>query len=131
MAGCHLDPKQAFSLIFGYTDRYLEFVQNLNAAAGSNVLRGTAVPADEVWVVTSMLCFNSNNACTAVDMGVYDGSLDYFAVRVKALAKATPLYIHPHLVMKEGDQASTTLRGCTLNDNIYLHVLGYKMKLTQ
>jgi len=131
MAGCHVQPEQMFNLIWGYNGQYLERVEVANATAGKNVLLGTEVPPGELWVVTGLVARDESNVVTSGAVGVYDGSEYVHAGYTADPARRVPITYSGLLPMVEGDKASATFWGCTLNDDLDLWIVGYKMKLAQ
>jgi hypothetical protein len=131
MNGCHVQPEQFFNLIFGYHDRYVDMASENVPVAGTRALFGTAVPSDEVWVVTCAVAFNATRATSFIDLGVAVGAAHYVGGRVQAGgAGVSPVLAGP-MVMKNGDKLVTDIGGCLVGDWIYLFGLGYKMKITQ
>lgn len=131
MDGCHVKPEQIFNLIWGYNDQYFEVVSDLTADAGTNILLGTQVPDDELWVVTSVATYNNTNKPGASMVGVLKGG-DYNVLNSDApSAKSVAVTWSGLATMVKDDRAFAILTGCTANDDIYLYAHGYKMKLAQ
>lgn len=110
-----------------YIDRYFQLAFNANAAAGTNLLVSTTVPAGEVWRVTLVSMYNWNTACTRLSLWLHDPTLSIqFAIDMAPVA-IRPLVYSGELVLKAGDYIRAVFTGCVLNDNIYLGLNGYKM----
>ena len=118
------------ALLFGYTDRYADQTVNTSAAAGTNALVLTTVPAGEVWVVFSIAAFDANSATTTILTGARLGAVEHYLTS-KATPAASELVLWTgQIVLKAGDYLFGVFYGCTLNDDLYLTACGYKMKVT-
>ena len=118
------------NLLWGYYDRLVDQQVNLNAAAGVNFLNHPAVPAGEVWVVTGCSAVDVNTA-TRIQLGMTCGAAapvvyDYGTPMAGSWV-ATPAI---NIVLKAGDLMWTLFVACTLNDDIYSNIWGYKMRVT-
>lgn len=126
-----VQPEQMFNLIFGYNAQYLERAFTLNAGGANVFLFGAAVDPDEVWVVTAMGAFNNSRNPSSIALGVNDGS-DYINVQYKTSPGTGGIVSYQGLLpMKQGDKAFAYFKGCVSTDDLYLDLVGYKMKLTQ
>lgn len=115
--------------LFGYHDRYAERVSDLNAAAGTNILQGTAVPAGEVWVIQSIRGVNVNSIPTLVELRVQSATImAVLEIATPAAANESVLWSGA-IFIKEADRTSARFEGCVLNDDLYLDIWGYKMKV--
>ncbi len=112
--------------LIGYVDTYAERISDPNAAAGTNILIGTSVPANKLYVVTAVLTFNDNSAMGPVMLYRYTGSTTTGLKRVASLAVDDGLNWEGMLVLKEGETIRASLQGCTLNDDIYLDIQGWE-----
>lgn len=118
-------------IVWGYSDRWAQRVYVENATAGTNNLNTTDVPAGEVWVLQAMASKNENK----------DVAMDYTAVfngtQVKLKVHSLPgvntwVTLFPiGICLKEGDNARCRFLSCNLNDDLYLDVWGYKMKVAE
>lgn len=127
--GCHIKPEQFFNLIFGYYDRYIERKSTTTATAGTNTFSATAVPAGEVWVVTSVRAVNINTNNSEVEFGIYDGTSRKGFYRTLLPGANKDMMWNGHVYLKEADYIQAIFYGCTLNDDIYVDIFGYKMKV--
>ena len=117
-------------MLWGYTDRYAEEKSNLSCTAGANILTFSTVPAGEVWRVTALTWVNVNTACVPIAVQLADG-VNTWTVYVEAAGVAN-VYASRlvDITLKEGDCLRVAFYGCTLNDDIFAWVLGYKMAVT-
>lgn len=116
-------------LTWGYTDRWVEYVEDLNAAAGTNTLACAAVPAGYVYVLQAMISQNVNTI-TAHSKEVRGDSITAVLARDAAVAAGLTKELFPiGVALKAGDIARCRFIGCALNDDINLVVWGYKMKV--
>jgi len=98
----------------------------LSAAAGANLLTGAGPSAGEVWVVTGLSAYNDNNDEDGVFMGVFDGVNYNWLNSCGAVTAKTMLSWSGEIVLVNGDTPRCYHLGCTLNDDIYFFVYGYK-----
>jgi len=115
--------------LWGYTDRWNQEVSNLSAAAGSNTLTCTAVAAGYVHVLQGVTVVDLNSATTQAQIRLPMGSQNLYLLSNAGGAAGTRQSWQGQLTMKQGDTVQGILGGCTLNDDIYLAVWGYKMKI--
>jgi len=118
------------NLTWGYYDRYVEDLGNLNPGAGAYFKAGTAVPAGEVWVVNAIGFVNATGARGQVNlMGTWGGIICYLFSQV-APATGVPAIITGQFVLKAGDSVAVQQFGVIAGDDLYAYTLGYKMKVT-
>ena len=115
--------------LWGYTDRWVETVSELNAGAGANNIFTAAVPAGYVYVCNLCDCFNNTSASTRL-LGATDGTNNVILTQEAGIA-AGGITISGYcwVVLKEGDQMRARFTGCTAGDDLYLRVWGFKMKI--
>lgn len=117
-------------LTWGYTDRWHEVVAVANAAAGTNDLLTTAVPAGEVWILQTADCYNANSV-SGQSIAPTDGATVTILVQAVAVVVACITVTgFCHIALREGDQIRARFTGCILNDTLSLRVWGYKMAVT-
>jgi len=131
MPGCHVQPEQMFNLIWGYNAPYAERVSNLNAGAGANFLLGTIVPTGEVWVACSLTAYDANNNPTAITLGLFDNVGSYDLTRRAGPGVNVTIEWNGLAVASAGGKFYAYITGCVAGDDIYLDIVGYKMKLSQ
>lgn len=129
--GCHVKPEQMFNLIFSYYDQYLELLETDDAPAGAFALSGTAVPADEVWVVRFVTARNKITNPSQIRIGILEGATLYPFVEAVAPGANIFVELNGMLVLKEADKVRARFGGCVLGDDLEVNISGYKMKLTQ
>lgn len=114
-------------LIWGYSDRYVDSETDLSADAGTNNLSLTAVPAGEVWKVTSISAFDATSDITTLTLSVILGAVTHY-LKVEAITVASQLVLWSgELILKEGDYVGAAFYGCTALDDLYLTACGFKM----
>lgn len=118
-------------MVWGYSDVYHEALSDINVSAGTNTLVGATVPAGEVWVVTSIIAYNTTSANSFLSIIIYNGVTNYNLTRKKdAVANVVEQWIG-NVYLEEDDRVRIAFDGCTLNDDLYAFILGYKMKIAQ
>lgn len=120
---------QKLNLLWGYSDRYAERKVNTDAAAGTNTLDFTAVPAGEVWVVNSIAAVDQNSAITAIWITANLAGVNYFLLVQASPVAGTWYFWNGNIVMKAGDYIQVFFLGTVLNDDIDARACGYKMKV--
>ena len=114
---------------FGVNDRWAESASNLSAVAGTNTLESAAVPAGTLYVLQALTGLNANNICSMrfrVKSASIACTLTTFINQAAGVVAAND---YTGIVLAEGDQAQVVFDSCTLNDDLYLVVWGYKMKV--
>jgi len=115
------------SLVWGYTDRLADQESLADAAAGTNTLVHTTVPAGEVWVITGGSVIDAQTAATCSFLAVL-GGVGFFIYSYGTLTpwrySAMPAC---HFVLKAGDYVQSEFGSCVLNDDLVSNVWGYKM----
>lgn len=118
-------------LLWGFGGVVEEKVQDTGLDAGDNNLGGAAVPAGEIWVVTSASCLY---------VGTAPDKMRIYAV---GLASALPLLEETSVVsdvfcswsgtavLQEDDYVRLWVKGATAGDDAYLYYAGYKMKIAE
>lgn len=117
------------NMLWGYNGQVSETVFELNATAGTFTLTSTVVPSGEVHVIQALSAQNQNTDPTLIMIYATCGS---DTPRIKSQATpgiAIPIVWTGNVTLIEGDTLSAQFRGCTLNDDLYFWILGYKMKV--
>jgi len=117
-------------LAFEYASQVLGEVTTGTAAAGNNFLAGGAVPADYIWVITSMAVVDTVNGMSGARLGVLVGAVHKWAAMTGALAVRVGYSWAGQLILVEGDKPEAMCQGVTLNDDLYFYYFGYAMRLT-
>jgi len=115
---------------FGYNNRYWERQYTLNAAAGTNFLAGTAVPAGEIWVVTNLRGVNANTNVSALTLQAYDGSTTIVLANKLSPGINVDVIWSGQAFLKAGDYVQARFDSCVAGDDLYLDIMGYKMKVS-
>jgi len=104
-----------------------EAVIDLNAAAGTNTLNGTAVPAGQVWVITLGNCWNGNRGIN-MQLLIRDasGALHVFIDATSAGAGCYLVWTG-WLALYAGDYVRAIFFNCVLSDDIGYRVRGYTL----
>lgn len=114
-------------LHFSYSDQVLGQVVETNAAAGTNTLSGSSPAAGEIWVITAMEIHNTASAVNTARLAVRASSVNYWLAASPALAAKVGLSWSGVVILAYGDVPYAGMWGCTANDDLYFHYLGYKM----
>lgn len=130
MSGCHVQPEQAFNLIWGYNDRYFEYGYELNPAAADYTVTLTAVPAGEIWILQGVSAHDATTAKRIV-IFVSDGTTFMAIVDTTQDIVGRRVLTRGEWVLKEGDKVRIVFVSVTLGDDLYWQVWGYKMVLSQ
>ena len=112
--------------LVGYSDVYRQTVTDADAAAGSNTLDGTAVPASTLYVVTALSMYNATSTYTLAQLGVLSGGTFYPMHMAAGAAVNVGVMWRGRMILKEGEKIRAFFGGVTLNDNIHVHILGWK-----
>ena len=115
--------------LFSYKGQYLETKLTVSAGGVWEFCNGTAVPAGEVWVVTSLAAYNTKGVSTTVQLTVFDGATAYCLRTVPGLVQLTSLDWQGHTYLVEGDILSAAFQGTANLDVLYLGIHGFKMTL--
>ena len=120
---------QKLPLLWGYTSRLADRKSDTNAAAGTNTLTSSTPAAGEIWVVTHIAAEDVTSAITRI---VVYANMD--AVNLDLFTALSPggfatLDRQGQWILAAGDTIRAEFVGCTLGDDIYLTLLGYKMGL--
>jgi len=118
------------ALLWGYTDRYADSDSDLSAAAGTNVLSLTSVPAGEVWRVASIAAFDGSSNITTLILSLGLGGTTHYLASQPITAAGQLVLWTGDVTLKEGDSIVATFYGCVLNDDLFLSACGYKMDVS-
>jgi len=117
------------SVLWGYTDRYEEHEESMGPGVGNWDLTFSAVPAGEVWVVTSFAAYASTDGPDRIRVVAHCGS-DGIVLRQRAYSVAWDTVEMPgQVVLEAGDYLIATFDGCLIGDNLYANANGYKMSV--
>lgn len=130
-SGCHVKPEQIFSLIFGYSDRWTDWLGGTQSGAGNYVAYTTAPGSDEIFVVHVVFIRNTSGARGQAFIEARDGVETYVLNWDAGLARYETMLYSGSLVLKGGDQIRVRMNDCLDGDVISAGAWGYKMTLTQ
>lgn len=118
-------------MLWGYSDNYAQNTVVADAAAGANTITFSTCPAGQVWVVTSVIAFDWNNAISGITIELYDGSVACALRRKIAVAKDEEVRFTGHIYLKESSRVRVVFDGVTLDDGLRASIGGYKMKVAE
>jgi len=85
--------------------------------------------AGYAYVFTCISAYNEDNVCTFIDIGLYTGvtfrSMQTFVAPVATQAVCWT----GHMYMPDDHQPMVRFRGCTIGDNLYVTVHGFRSKI--
>lgn len=117
-------------LQWGYYGQVLLHYQNLALAAGVNNIDSAAVPANTIWVLTSITtAYVGTIVGVSIFLQIYDGATAYMLYSEAHIVTNEYLDRQGMWVLKAGDIIRYTIAGATLNDDAYLNIAGYAMTL--
>ncbi len=111
--------------LFSYRLNYSSLVEVPNAVLGDNNLNCPPCDPDRVLVVTTIVAWNADNACTYLMTGISTGAGSRWVRRAVAPVADSSVEWSGHLYLDEGDFVRAYFRGCVLNDSLSLMVTGY------
>ena len=118
-------------LAFEYADQLVGQVTDASASAGANLLESGTVPAGEIWVVTALSTRNNISTVSARLLGIKHAGTYHWLAGDAGGAAYSALSWAAQLIAIEDDLLAATLRGCTLNDDIFFDYAGYIMRLVE
>ena len=113
--------------LFSYKSDYNERILEGDATAGFNSLYGSAVPAGEIWVVTTLVTYNDKTACSTVDVGKQESGIDYIAKTIISAEVREACCWAGHIYLASGNKVWARFGGCNIGDDLYFYAMGYKM----
>ncbi len=115
----------------GYSGIQAEQVSNLSAAAGTNTLLSSVVPAGEIWNVQEITALDINTNPTAIYLGLQIGGVDYYLLYLATPGAAIPVNWSGSIIVAPGSYVKAAITGCTLNDDIYLRYSAVRIDTDQ
>jgi hypothetical protein len=119
------------SLLWGYSDRYVDAVSATKSGDGNYQRDSTAVPAGYVYIVQSAGIHNQTGARGMSYLAFMSSSLAYYFAQALTPAKYELVGFTGQLILKEGDQLRWFQSTCLDSDNIRTYAWGYKMKVAE
>jgi len=113
---------------FAYNDHYAES-QEATSPDGAQFVNTTAVPAGEVWVVTSVCVSHDDATARRLGLEFYDGASHHLVAGVASAAANDPLNRQGMFVLKAGDRMRGRAYGLATGKKVYIAVVGHKMKV--
>lgn len=118
-------------ILDGYSGDKTQTVSNLDAAAGSNLLEGDAVPAGEYWRVQSVQARDVNSICTNIDLTPLVNSIGLVLHQQASPGAATWVIWTGEIILSEGDKVRADFSGVTLHDDLYLTYHAVRVDIDQ
>jgi len=118
-------------MMFGWSDTYAEQISSLTMPAGNSSLNGSIVPAGEVWVVNGLSVAVTSTSCTNIIVVYAIVGANLVLGEQFAPVNGRYYLFTPGFVMKAGQYAYARFYGMTLNDNAFVNLWGYKMKVAE
>ncbi|MCK5292681.1 MAG: hypothetical protein KAR39_11785 [Thermoplasmata archaeon] len=112
------------NILWGYEDTLRVKVVEPDAIAGTNILETGAVPEGKVWLVNLVRGWNATSQSSSTNIGVYSDGSNYPLDDLVTPPSGSDVRFTGHLPLKEGDKIRFTSWGTTLNDDLYLIVVG-------
>lgn len=120
---------QALQMLWGFHDVAGEELSDLSLDAGSNTLSGTAVPSDEVHVITTVSTLTDDGGATRVRPYILRNS-DVLVIADHAPpTNGTYDIVTGQWILGPGDQLKCLIAGATAGKYLYCQYTGYMMKL--
>uniref|UniRef100_A0A6M3LHY9 Uncharacterized protein n=1 Tax=viral metagenome TaxID=1070528 RepID=A0A6M3LHY9_9ZZZZ len=116
-------------LLWGYYDRWQEYLGETKSGDGHFTVSCAAVPAGYVYVLQMATLVNDTGARGAVRIWARTGSSLFFLVGKVTPAQYEPLVWTGALALKAGDYVQLQQLSCQDGDMIYCGVWGYKMRI--
>lgn len=118
-------------LIFGYSGDILRLASNTNLAAGTNQVNDSAVPAGEIWVVTSLSMAYVGTVPTSIRLSIVAATVAYRLFQQNAPVSDMAYDRQGYWIMQEGDNLRCTVLGATAGDDLFFWVNGFRLDIDQ
>lgn len=118
-------------LLFGYSEPFYFSDRDTNATADWDTLTTGAVPAGEIWIVTSISARDDNSNITQIAIFHSDGVSNNIVAQVFPTVAEQCVIFTGWLVLSKDDTIWAGFTGTVLNDDIYLNASGFKMKIAE
>lgn len=113
--------------LFSFKERIAEQVSLTVHAGGNQNLEIGPVPANEVWIITSMLAIDETSAITAIRMGMQTAAGLMVARRAETVPMLTPVEWSGHAYAENPDTVRARFYGTAVNDTLVFWIIGYVM----
>lgn len=121
---------QRLGLLWGYSDRWGEYLGETKSGDGQYSRTTAVVPPGYVYVVQAAYIKNETAARGPMYFRAYDGGIYHPVVGVLAPAQNQIVTLSGPFVLKAGDAMNLAQDSCLNNDTMVAGVWGYKMKVT-
>ncbi len=124
-----IDANDHLKVVAGLSAYNAQLIERVTGAGdGSDVnLDGTAVPAGELHVVTSVLAVDQDSALATLEYGILNSTAWHHLRRAKSPGAGAEVHWQGQVVMIEDDKIRATFFGTTAADDLALNILGYKI----
>jgi len=120
---------QKLTLLWGYSDVLAQSKTTASDGTSPTTVQSDVVPAGEIWVVTSYLCYHNDTVARQVNTVAY---IDAISVNLNidvAAGKFVAVPIAGTIVLKAGDYLLGYGYALVAGKTINLQAAGYKMKV--
>lgn len=118
------------ALLWGYSDRWAEWLGETKSGAGAFSGLTVVVPAGYVYVARFAFVRNNTGNRGAASIAFYDATNYHYCAYDASPVAWVPLLWNGALPLKAGDRMYTGMASCLDADVIQAGVWGYKMKVT-
>jgi len=118
------------ALPWGYTGVVNQQVIDLNAAAGQNILSGSAVPAGEVWVIEVISVFNNTTACAKVVVDIVSDGQETELLYETTIVVGQRYIFDGRVTLNVGDYINVYFIDCVAGDDLYMRLHGNRMRVS-
>lgn len=119
------------AMLWGYTDRWAEFLGKTMTADEAFSEVCTTVPAGEVWVLQLAFIRNASGVRGSQSIRLVTGGQDYIVKLDTAPVATVPLLLTGEFTLKEGDKVRIYHAACLTDDVVDAGVWGYKMYIDE
>lgn len=116
-------------MLIGYQSLYRDFKVDLAITAGAYQLNGTVVPTGYLVIVTGAAFNYTGTPPTSGVLRILSGGLGYPILTQLAPTSGVFFSVSGQWLMGAGENMQVSIVGATLNDDVYLRVHGYQMRV--
>jgi hypothetical protein len=122
---------QKSALPFGPSGTVTRSFSNTSLPAGTSIKDDSIVPAGELWVITVVIAVMFSATITSMYPMVKVGG-----IYARIFSENAPITTYRYdrqcqVVLMPGDNLAIGVVGATLNDDVYMDALGYRMDIDQ
>lgn len=114
-------------LILGPSENLYGAIDAIDVGAGTAVVYGAIVPADEIWVLLATSHVNYNSVNSNVLTGTYLPAGGFSCTNVINTLAAHWYCFNIYQVLFPSDRPYSVFYGCTLNDDLKFGYKGFKL----